>query len=81
MTLLTDGELYRSVNSFNANNKQNGGTTQTNPSDPTFLSAVQDSGIQAPGVVNIPVCSAEEATNNWNVVSNGGKKSKHYPCN
>ena len=68
------------MNTFNANGKKNGGTL-ADPTNGDFISSVQDNGVQAAGIVTIPVCSAEEATKNWNTVSGGGKKSAHYPCN
>ena len=45
------------------------------------LSDIFDNGVSAAGVVNIPVCSAKEAMDNWTSYSDGKKQSAHYPCN
>lgn len=71
----------RAVNSFQANGQKNGGTPPADPSSDSLISSIQDNGIRAAGIINIPVCTAKEATDNWSSVSSGKKKSAHYPCN
>jgi len=42
-----------------------------------------DNGVRAVGVVQIPVCTADEAYNNWSKIGGigGGGLSKNFPCN
>ncbi|KAJ5579715.1 uncharacterized protein N7459_005700 [Penicillium hispanicum] len=53
-----------SLNGWSQNDQRNGWST-VNVDGSDGLDTILDQGITAPGVFNIPVCSAEEAWNNW----------------
>jgi hypothetical protein len=64
------------VGSWNDNGKKNGWAS-VDPTTADGLNTIYDKGINAPGMVNIPVCSMEEAFNNaYNYV-----KTDNWPCN
>ena len=54
----------------------------TDPTSEDALDDIFDNGIRAAGVVQIPVCGAEEACDNWLQAINSGKiaKSTHHSC-
>ncbi|KAI9688659.1 MAG: hypothetical protein M1822_001016 [Bathelium mastoideum] len=68
-----------SVNSYNASGNKNGGKA-ADPSDASTLSDLYDNSVRTAGVIQIPVCTVDEARNNWNTWSSGGQKSANYPC-
>ncbi|KAM0796585.1 hypothetical protein BDR22DRAFT_825040 [Usnea florida] len=68
------------VAGYKANGNKNGWPV-ADPTNPDTLNNIYDNGIQAAGVVQIPVCSGKEATENWDNYSSGsGKKTANYPC-
>jgi hypothetical protein len=71
---------HSAVAGYKANGNKNGWGV-ADPTNPDTLSDIYDNGIQAAGVVQIPVCSGKEAIGNWESVSQGKKKSANYPCN
>lgn len=68
----------RAVNTytFNGGNKENG----IDFNDKNTLGRVLESDIRAPGMINIPVCTAMEAYLNW-AKGRRFSDSKFYPCN
>ena len=69
------------VAGYKANGNKNGWPV-ADPTNTATLNNIYDNGIQAAGVVQIPVCSGKEATENWDNYSSGsGKKTANYPCN
>ncbi|KFX86992.1 hypothetical protein V490_08662 [Pseudogymnoascus sp. VKM F-3557] len=70
------------VAGYKANGNKNGWDV-ADPSNSKAADDVFDFGIRAPGVVRIPVCSEEEAFNNWSKYDNctNTGMSKNYPCN
>ena len=70
---------YSAVAGYKANENKNGWGV-ADPTNPDTLNDIYDNGIQAAGVVQIPVCSGKEAIANWESVSQGKKKSANYPC-
>ncbi|CAF9932295.1 MAG: hypothetical protein HETSPECPRED_008325 [Heterodermia speciosa] len=80
--VLKDDFIIGAVNSYAANGNQNGWAA-TDPTSADALDDIFDNGLRAAGVVQIPVCSAEEAYGNWLYAINSGKTamSAHYPCN
>ena len=56
--------LNSAVASYQANQNTNG-WPRADPSNSETISALYDTGIETPGVVQIPVCSAETAFANW----------------
>ena len=79
--LLTIVPTSSAVAGYKANGNKNGWPV-ADPTNDATLNNIYDNGIQAAGVVQIPVCSGEEATKNWDNYSSGsGKKTANYPCN
>jgi hypothetical protein len=79
---LTTGD--RSIATYKANGNRNGGQT-LNPEDRVqfdylWNDAAEPVNIKAPGIINIPVCSAEEAYKNWEEHWKD-LGTDHYPCN
>ncbi|KAF2111869.1 hypothetical protein BDV96DRAFT_602899 [Lophiotrema nucula] len=74
--LIKDDFIIGALNSWNANNQQNGWATADPTQDKTFTDLF-NLGVRTPGVVHIPVCDAETAWYNWQ--SNENKQSD-YPC-
>jgi hypothetical protein len=72
---------HSAVNTFEANNNQNGGEPANTSLDPESIGTLQDLSVTAPGVVFLPICTIKEARENWAWVFRGGKPSAHYPCN
>jgi hypothetical protein len=74
--------ISRAVNSFNANGKKNGWPL-IDATNNDQLNDIFNNGIRAVGVVQIPVCTAEEAFGNWERHGriSGGDLSAHFPCN
>lgn len=70
-----------SLNTFEANGNKNGGTPASPGVGADTLNDIQDMEIRASGVVNIPVCTIEEARRNWEDVFYGLPPSANYPCN
>lgn len=70
------------VNSFRANGQKNGWPL-IDASNDDQLNDIFDNGVRAVGVVQIPVCTADEAFNNWSKIAkiSGGGLSEHFPCN
>lgn len=50
------------------------------PSDKEIGDALYEHDIRAPGIVKIPVCSAEEAFKNW-VDGRDHLRGGFFPCN
>ena len=71
--------ISRALAGYNANGQKNG-WPQADPTDDDTLSALYNSGIQTPGVVNIPVCSVSTAWANWVDASNVANEP-FFPCN
>ena len=73
--------VYSALNTYAANNNQNGGT-EIDPTSEDALNDIFDNGIRAAGVIQIPVCSAQEAYTGWTAVMTGGNqvRSPHFPC-
>ena len=69
--------VSRAVNNLNVNDGKNG-WAQIDLTNNDALNDIFDNSIEAAGVVQIPVCGAEEAYNNWGNVGKG--KSKNHPC-
>jgi hypothetical protein len=64
------------VNSWKRNGKKNGWKS-ADANTKEGIDDLYDNGINAMGVVNIPVCSFEEAYNNaWPM-----KETPNWPCN
>ncbi|KAK9364399.1 hypothetical protein V1509DRAFT_78068 [Lipomyces kononenkoae] len=78
--LTIDDLIIGALATYAANGNANGGGL-ADASDPQTLSSLYDLNIQAPGVVTIPVCGAQEAWDNWGEYSLGHGMSAHYPCN
>ena len=79
---MTADHSFSAVNSFNANGQKNGWPL-IDASNDDQLNDIFDNGIRAVGVVQIPVCTADEAFNNWDRIGriSGGGLSDHFPCN
>ena len=76
--VLRDDLVAGAVNSYRAAGNENGGP----PADPTNEGTLDDifnNGIRAAGVIQIPVCTADEAQSNWSNIARKGK-SVHFPC-
>ena len=80
--ILTMLRCLRAVSSFNANGQKNGWPL-IDASNDDQLNDIFNNGIRAVGVVQIPVCTADEAFNNWSRIGriSGGGLSDHFPCN
>ncbi|KAK9369874.1 hypothetical protein V1509DRAFT_638557 [Lipomyces kononenkoae] len=63
------------VNGFWANNAN--GWAMADATQISTLNHIFDDGIQAPGVVQIPICTEDEAWENWFL----SKHSSNFPCN
>jgi hypothetical protein len=74
-------DLYRSLNSKNANGGKNGFklNVQNEPSR-EVLESLAGSGIEAPGVFNIPICSMV-IENYYLWYGNGREDMTNLPCN
>lgn len=69
--------LYRrAINGYTGNNNANG-WTYLDPTSSSDMEKIWDSGINAGGVVNIPVCSMSTAYTNWVECSTDADS---YPC-
>ena len=60
-----------------ANGGKNG-WGQIDELNPGALDDIYDNGVRTVGMSQIPICSAEEAYNNWDKVGKG--KPGIYPC-
>jgi hypothetical protein len=67
---------YSSLTSYAHNNNANGGP-QLDPSTDTDFSDIYDGGLQAAGVINLPVCDGLTAWYNWQLADTSGA---NYPC-
>ncbi|OBT85922.1 hypothetical protein VE02_04509 [Pseudogymnoascus sp. 03VT05] len=69
------------VNTYKAANGNKNGGAPTDPSNSQTLSDLYDYGVRAPGVMNIPVCSAEIAFNYWDTykMDDVGTKPDSWP--
>jgi hypothetical protein len=72
---LTDN-LSRAVNTYVANNGQNGGST-ADPTIPGTYASLSQGDITTPGFIRIPVCSVDTATN---AVNAKDTSDPLYPC-
>ncbi len=68
--------LSSSVNSFRANGNKNGYKAALD--DQNTLWDMAENGVIAAGVINFPICSGKEASENW---SKGSNDNPNYPCN
>jgi len=64
------------VNTYVANNRQNGGST-ADPTIPGTYTSLSKGDITTPGFIRIPVCSVDTATN---AINAGDKSDPLYPC-
>ncbi|KAH8903098.1 hypothetical protein BR93DRAFT_941010 [Coniochaeta sp. PMI_546] len=70
-----DQLVNNAVNAWKANGKKNG-WAKTNAYDPKSVQDIINQGLNAPGLVNIPVCSFAEAYNN----ARQKIVTPNYPC-
>lgn len=82
---ITKEDLVRSAMNSKAANGGRNGWQALNGLDWKALNDVQDNGVRAKGVVNIPICSFREAADNagW-AGPNGSEMNRgaaNYPCN
>jgi hypothetical protein len=68
--------VYRAVNGYTGNGNANG-WTYLDPTTEDGMTEIWDNGINAAGVVKIPVCDMSTAYNNW-VTCN--IDADNYPC-
>ncbi|PGH14086.1 hypothetical protein AJ80_06090 [Polytolypa hystricis UAMH7299] len=73
--------VHGAVASYKNNNNKNGWKAP-DPSTKEAFDRFWKDNIRAPGYVQLPVCSAEEAWNNWRKkTSNKDFTTDNYPCN
>lgn len=80
---LTKEDLVRSaLSAYKANGDKNGWAAMDVGSD-AGIDDIVENGPLAKGVVNIPICSRNEAANNagWSGPNGQQKDATHYPCN
>jgi hypothetical protein len=68
--------LRSAVSSWNANGQKNGWAA-SDPTTQTGFADIMNNGLNAKGMVNIPVCSLAEAVNNVQT----GSSTTNWPCN
>jgi hypothetical protein len=85
--------MYSIVGGFKANNGNNPGRRTIDLSDtgafntiyPTLEAGIDQKMpdiVRAPGIIDIPLCKASEAIENWKKYTAGQKTNwKQYPCN
>lgn len=64
------------LNGYAQNGNKNGWGAM-NPTTEDDINLIFDEGVQAPGVVQIPVCSAKAAWGEW---KDGISTDENYPC-
>ncbi|KAG8526406.1 uncharacterized protein KY384_000062 [Bacidia gigantensis] len=74
--LTKDNIAAAAVATYAKAGNQNGGAA-IDPSTADGVSDIFDHGVEAAGIVSIPICGYDEAWKNWC----GNKKTAHYPCN
>lgn len=77
--LSTDDIMLSCLRAYTQNGNQNG-WSRANPQHSTALDAIIQHGTAAAGVWPFPVCSSNEAINNWYMMQRG-VWSKNFPCN
>ncbi len=80
-TTLILSKITSAVESFKANGNKNGwGSIDMTNGD--AVNAIVENGLRAPGVSQLPVCTPQEAFNNWaNHGRIGHSDPRNYPCN
>jgi hypothetical protein len=67
---------HSAVNTYKANGNKNG--LKPSYDNPSIMAGYISGDVTAPGGVAVPVCSAQEAFDNWYAESTA---KKNFPCN
>jgi len=68
------------IRTWEANGKKNGAGRARIDNEPSMHELFEDD-VWAPGFVTIPVCSAQEAMNNWDLRFRKPDRHATFPCN